>query len=168
MALVLHLGGVGEWMRLIWKWSVHGMESGDLQFMSFLHSTSCLVIYLVCQCYNALSRCDWPFVSSSTWDLQGSRWISCTSPFSLPLYQWDWWITVAERGHAYWHWSLHFAKTTWMVTEWDEEIGLWENDILDRPGIREQCWISCRLYIIIKHVLPFCKLGLQSWLLQLQ
>jgi hypothetical protein len=31
MALVLHLGGVGKWMRLIWKWSAHGQESGDLQ-----------------------------------------------------------------------------------------------------------------------------------------
>ena len=30
MALVLHLGGVGEWMRLIWEWSAHGQESGDL------------------------------------------------------------------------------------------------------------------------------------------
>ena len=30
MALVLHLCGVGEWMRLIWAWSVHGQESGDL------------------------------------------------------------------------------------------------------------------------------------------
>jgi hypothetical protein len=31
MALVLHLGGVGECGRLIWEWSVHGQESGDLQ-----------------------------------------------------------------------------------------------------------------------------------------
>ncbi len=31
MALVLHLGGVGECMRLIWEWSVHNQESGDLQ-----------------------------------------------------------------------------------------------------------------------------------------
>ena len=29
-ALVLHLGGVGECMRLIWGWSDHGQESGDL------------------------------------------------------------------------------------------------------------------------------------------
>jgi hypothetical protein len=31
MALVLHLGGVGECERLIWEWSVHSQESGDLQ-----------------------------------------------------------------------------------------------------------------------------------------
>ena len=31
MALVLHLGGVGECVRLIWEWSVHNQESGDLQ-----------------------------------------------------------------------------------------------------------------------------------------
>jgi hypothetical protein len=30
MALVLHLGGVGKCMRLIWAWSVHGQKSGDL------------------------------------------------------------------------------------------------------------------------------------------
>jgi hypothetical protein len=30
-ALVLHLGGVGECVRLIWEWSVHNQESGDLQ-----------------------------------------------------------------------------------------------------------------------------------------
>ena len=30
MALVLHLGGVGECGRLIWEWSVHSLESGDL------------------------------------------------------------------------------------------------------------------------------------------
>ena len=30
MALVLHLGGVGKCMRLIWEWSVHYQESGDL------------------------------------------------------------------------------------------------------------------------------------------
>jgi len=30
MALVLHLGGVGECMRLIREWSVHGQESRDL------------------------------------------------------------------------------------------------------------------------------------------
>ncbi len=30
MALVLHLGGVGECMRLIWGWSDHGQELGDL------------------------------------------------------------------------------------------------------------------------------------------
>ncbi len=30
-ALVLHLGGVGECVRLIWGWSDHGQESGDLQ-----------------------------------------------------------------------------------------------------------------------------------------
>jgi hypothetical protein len=30
MALVLHLGGVGECVRLIWEWSVHNQESGDL------------------------------------------------------------------------------------------------------------------------------------------
>jgi hypothetical protein len=28
MALVLHLGGVGECVRLIWEWSVHNQESG--------------------------------------------------------------------------------------------------------------------------------------------
>jgi hypothetical protein len=30
LALVLHLGGVGKCMRLIWEWSVHNQESGDL------------------------------------------------------------------------------------------------------------------------------------------
>jgi hypothetical protein len=28
---VLHLGGVGKCVRLIWEWSVHNQESGDLQ-----------------------------------------------------------------------------------------------------------------------------------------
>jgi hypothetical protein len=32
MALVLHLGGVGECGRLIWEWSVHSQESGDLHW----------------------------------------------------------------------------------------------------------------------------------------
>ena len=31
MALVLHLGGVGECGRLIWDWSVQAQESRDLQ-----------------------------------------------------------------------------------------------------------------------------------------
>ena len=30
MAFVLHLGGVGKCVRLIWEWSVHDQESGDL------------------------------------------------------------------------------------------------------------------------------------------
>ena len=30
LALVLHLGGVGKCVRLIWGWSDHGQESGDL------------------------------------------------------------------------------------------------------------------------------------------
>ena len=30
MALVLHLGGVGKCVRLIWKWSVHDQESGGI------------------------------------------------------------------------------------------------------------------------------------------
>jgi hypothetical protein len=30
MALVLHLSGVGESLRLIWEWSFHNQESGDL------------------------------------------------------------------------------------------------------------------------------------------
>jgi hypothetical protein len=30
LALVLHLGGVGECGRLIWVWSVQAQESGDL------------------------------------------------------------------------------------------------------------------------------------------
>jgi hypothetical protein len=30
MALMLHLGGVGGCMSLIWEWSVHDQESGDL------------------------------------------------------------------------------------------------------------------------------------------
>ena len=34
--------------------------------------------------YNALPRCDWPFVSSSTWDLQSSRW-NVFSIFSTSL-----------------------------------------------------------------------------------
>ena len=33
-ALVLHLGGVGECMRLIWGWSDHGQESGDLHTLA--------------------------------------------------------------------------------------------------------------------------------------
>ncbi len=33
MALVLHLGGVGKCVRLIWEWSVHNQESGDLQVL---------------------------------------------------------------------------------------------------------------------------------------
>ena len=34
MALVLHLGGVGECVGLIWEWSVHNQESGagDLHY----------------------------------------------------------------------------------------------------------------------------------------
>ena len=32
LALVLHLGGVGECVRLIWEWSVHNQETGDLQW----------------------------------------------------------------------------------------------------------------------------------------
>jgi len=31
LALVLHLGGVGECVRLIREWSFHNQESGDLQ-----------------------------------------------------------------------------------------------------------------------------------------
>ncbi len=31
LALLLHLGGVGECVRLIRGWSDHGQESGDLQ-----------------------------------------------------------------------------------------------------------------------------------------
>jgi len=34
LALVLHLGGVGECMRLIWEWSVHNQESGDLHTLA--------------------------------------------------------------------------------------------------------------------------------------
>ena len=34
MALVLHLGGVGECVRLIWEWSVHNQESGDLHTLA--------------------------------------------------------------------------------------------------------------------------------------
>ena len=34
MALMLHLGGVGEGRRLIWDWSVQAQESGDLQWMN--------------------------------------------------------------------------------------------------------------------------------------
>ena len=30
MVLVLHLGGVGKDVRLIWEWSVHDQESEDL------------------------------------------------------------------------------------------------------------------------------------------
>ncbi len=37
MALVLHLGSVGECGRLIWEWSVHSQESGDLQPVSAKH-----------------------------------------------------------------------------------------------------------------------------------
>jgi hypothetical protein len=34
MALVLHLGGVGKCWRLIWAWSVHSQESGDLHTLA--------------------------------------------------------------------------------------------------------------------------------------
>ena len=34
LALVLHLGGVGECVRLIWEWSVHNQESGDLHTLA--------------------------------------------------------------------------------------------------------------------------------------
>ena len=34
MALVLHLGGVGECVRLIWEWSDHNQESGDLHTLA--------------------------------------------------------------------------------------------------------------------------------------
>ena len=34
MALVLHLGGVGKCMRLIWGWSGHGQESGNLHTLA--------------------------------------------------------------------------------------------------------------------------------------
>ncbi len=46
MALVLHLGGVGEWGRLIWDWSVQARESGDLQSVFFrcCHAAVCLPI----------------------------------------------------------------------------------------------------------------------------
>jgi hypothetical protein len=30
MALVLHLGGIDEYVNQIWGWSVHSRESGDL------------------------------------------------------------------------------------------------------------------------------------------
>jgi len=33
MALMLNLGGVGECVRLIWEWSVHNQESGDLHWV---------------------------------------------------------------------------------------------------------------------------------------
>jgi hypothetical protein len=42
LALVLHLGGVGECVRLIWGWSDHGQESGDLH--------SCLGILVLESC----------------------------------------------------------------------------------------------------------------------
>ncbi len=35
MALMLHLGGVGKCGRLIWEWSVHSQESGDLHLHSY-------------------------------------------------------------------------------------------------------------------------------------
>jgi hypothetical protein len=38
MALVLHLGGVGECVRLIWEWSVHNQESGDLHMGTWIYS----------------------------------------------------------------------------------------------------------------------------------
>jgi hypothetical protein len=34
LALVLHLGGVGECVRLIWGWSDQGQESGDLHTLA--------------------------------------------------------------------------------------------------------------------------------------
>ena len=34
VALVLHLGGVGECVRLIWGWSDHDQESGDLHTLA--------------------------------------------------------------------------------------------------------------------------------------
>jgi len=34
LALVLHLGGVGECVRVIWEWSVHNQESGDIHTLA--------------------------------------------------------------------------------------------------------------------------------------
>jgi len=34
MALVPHLGGVGKCMRLIWEWTDHNQESGDLHTLA--------------------------------------------------------------------------------------------------------------------------------------
>jgi hypothetical protein len=34
MALMLHLGGVGECVSLIWEWSDHDQESGDLHTLA--------------------------------------------------------------------------------------------------------------------------------------
>jgi hypothetical protein len=34
MALVLHLGGVGECERLIWDWSIQAQESGNLHTLA--------------------------------------------------------------------------------------------------------------------------------------
>jgi len=34
LALVLHLGGVGEYVRLIWAWSIHNQESRDLHTLA--------------------------------------------------------------------------------------------------------------------------------------
>jgi len=36
MALVLHLGGIGKCVRLIWEWSVHDQESGNYKHGSFV------------------------------------------------------------------------------------------------------------------------------------
>jgi hypothetical protein len=52
MALVLHLGGVGECVRLIWEWSVHNQESGDLH-----HRTSPLPLNSVFIVHRARHHC---------------------------------------------------------------------------------------------------------------
>jgi hypothetical protein len=39
MALMLHLGGVGECVRLIWEWSVHNQESGDLHIQPLKYAS---------------------------------------------------------------------------------------------------------------------------------
>ncbi len=64
LALVLHLGGVGECGRLIWVWSVQAQESEDLQYGSFcwvgtMHVWGCVLEVSVLRadkCFHLVGR----------------------------------------------------------------------------------------------------------------
>ncbi len=45
MALTLHLGGVGKYVRQIWGWSVHFWESGDLHTLAATLIASHVVLH---------------------------------------------------------------------------------------------------------------------------
>jgi len=76
MALVLHLGGVGEWMRLIWAWSVHGQESGDLhryhsvRVHPYAHPQHMKVLNHFIHTFNMDVRCSQGRLTASTKTLQ--------------------------------------------------------------------------------------------------